>query len=108
MGKASGRGSLDVLRARNVSQTGIGVFVPHAFEGFDLEEEVELVITLPGERSFLARGILKHWTDGGRAGCHFGVHFTEMTRAQRAKVRDFVRRRQREVEKEEVPSPATR
>jgi len=88
-----GVGSLDVLNARNVSQTGIGVYVHHGFAGCDLDEEVELVITLPGERSFLARGVIKHQTDGGNEGRHFGVHFTEVTRQHRALIRDYVNAR---------------
>jgi hypothetical protein len=88
-----GRGSLDVLHARNVSQTGIGVYVPHGFAGCDLAEEVELVITLPGERSFLAGGVIKHRTDGGDEGHHFGLHYTRITPAQIAAIRRYVRSR---------------
>jgi hypothetical protein len=86
-----GPGSLDVLAARNVSQTGIGVYVPHGFAGCDLDKEVELVITLPGERSFLARGLIKHRTDSGDEGHHFGLLFTTISREQRAKIRNYVR-----------------
>jgi hypothetical protein len=86
-----GRASLDVLVARNVSQTGIGVYVPHAFIGCNLEEEVALVISLPGERSFLARGIIMHRTESGEEGHHFGLRFTKIGRPQRAKIRDYVR-----------------
>ena len=86
-----GRGRLDVLNARNVSQTGIGIYVPHAFAGCDLDEEVELVITLPRERSFLARGTIKHRTDGEGEGYHFGVEFTDIERVHRIKIRRFVR-----------------
>lgn len=86
-----GPGRLDVLNARNVSQTGIGVYVPHGFVGCDLEAEVELVITLPGERSFLAHGLIKHKTDGGKEGRHFGLVFTEIAQEHRAAIRDFVR-----------------
>jgi hypothetical protein len=88
-----GPGSLDVLAARNVSQTGIGVYVPHGYAGCDLDKEVELVVTLPGERSFLARGLIKHRTDGGKEGHHFGLVFTTIARKNRIKIRDYVRRR---------------
>ena len=86
-----GPGRLDVLNARNVSQTGIGVYVPHGFVGCDLEAEVELVITLPSERSFLARGLIKHHTDGGSEGHHFGLVFTEISQEHRAVIRSYVR-----------------
>ena len=91
-----GRGSLDVLRARNVSRSGIGVFVPHGFEGCDLEAEVELIITLPGGRPFRAKGAIKHWTQTSGVGQHFGLEFTEMTRTHRTEIRDYVRARARD------------
>ena len=86
-----GPGRLAVLNARNVSQTGIGIYVSDGFAGCDLDRKVELVITLPRERSFLARGIIKHQTDNEGEGRHFGVEFTEITREHRMKIRDFVR-----------------
>ena len=86
-----GRASLDVLSARNVSQTGIGVYVPHGFAGCDLDKEVDLLITLPGVRSFLTRGLIRHNTDGGTEGHHFGLLFTTIDRRHRAKIRDYVR-----------------
>jgi hypothetical protein len=86
-----GRASLDVLSARNVSQTGIGVYVPHGFAGCDLDEEVELVVTLPGERAFLARGLIKHRTDAAKEGRHFGLLFTTIARENRSRIRDYVR-----------------
>lgn len=86
-----GPGRLDVLSARNVSQTGIGIYVPHGFDGCDLEAEVDLVITLPGERPFLARGLIKHQTNGGAEGRHFGLVFSEISQKNRAAIRGFVR-----------------
>lgn len=73
-----GRASLDVLRARNVSSTGLGVFVPHGFAGIDLSQEVDLVVTLPGERPFLARGIVRHVTGSIGNLCHFGVELSRI------------------------------
>lgn len=85
-----GRDSLDVLHARNVSETGLGVWVAHGFAGFDLAAEVELVVTLPGERSFLACGVIKHVTAGSGEANHFGLHFTKLGRDARARVADYV------------------
>ena len=87
-----GRGSLEILQARNVSRSGIGVYVPHGFAACDLDGEVGLVVTLPGERPFLARGRIRHWTDGGGEGQHFGLNFTHLTRANRAAIKAYVRR----------------
>jgi hypothetical protein len=86
-----GRNSLDVLHARNVSQTGIGIYVSHDFAGCNLEKTVALVITLPYQRPFLARGEIKHQTEGGNEGHHFGLHFIDLPREHLLKIRDYVR-----------------
>lgn len=72
-----GVGTLEVLTAHDVSITGIGIRVPHRFLGCELDQEVKLIITLPGMRPFWATGIVRHvYTDGddGRV----GVEFTKM------------------------------
>ncbi len=89
-----GRGSIDVLRARNVSASGLGVFVPHGFEGLDLAEEVELVVTLPGDRPFLAMGVIKHVTESGDETRHFGLEFTALAGSHRRALEAYVRSRQ--------------
>lgn len=88
-----GRDSLDVLRARNVSSTGLGVYVPHGFAGFDLAEEVELVITLPAKRPFLAKGIIKHLTEASNDARHFGLQFTHIEKRDQTSLLRYVRSR---------------
>lgn len=85
-----GRASLDVLRARNVSSTGLGVFVPHGFAGIDLSQDVQLVVTLPGRRSFLARGVIRHVTESGADSRHFGLEFTEIADQHREAILQYV------------------
>lgn len=89
-----GRGSIDVLRARNVSTSGLGVFVPHGFDGLDLAEEVELVVTLPGRSPFLAMGVIKHVTEGEGEANHFGLEFTALAGSHRRDLKRYVRSRQ--------------
>ena len=88
-----GRGSLDVLHARNVSATGLGIYVPHGFAGIDLSQEVELVVTLPGVRSFLARGVIRHVTDAHGDARHFGVELTSIADKDREAILGYVRSR---------------
>jgi c-di-GMP-binding flagellar brake protein YcgR len=87
-----GADSLDVLHARDVSTTGLGVYVAHGFEGFDLAREVDLVITLPGRRPFLARGHVRHrtWRDSR---WFFGVEFSELAERDRSALARYVARR---------------
>ena len=88
-----GRGTLDVLRARNVSTTGLGVYVPHGFDGLDLAEEVELIVTLPGHTPFLAMGVIKHVTESEREPNHFGLHFTALADSNQRALEHYVRSR---------------
>jgi len=85
-----GRGSLDVLLARDISATGVGVFVPHMFKGWKIDEEVELVLTLPRERPFLARGVIRHHTHSDEGAEHFGVMFSEISDDDQEKILRYV------------------
>lgn len=85
-----GRNSLDIVNARDISATGIGVYVPHGFDPATLDSGIELVITLPGERSFLARGVLRHARDQPDA--YFGVELTQIADEQRDRIRAYVAR----------------
>ena len=85
-----GRGSLDVLHARNVSATGLGVYVPHGFAGFDLAAEVELIVTLPGVTPFLARGSIKHVTRSDDHKNHFGLVFRHLDKPHRRSIERYV------------------
>lgn len=84
-----GEGSLNILRARDISLSGLGVRAPHGFGAADLAGELDLVIALPGIRSFSARGTVRHRADDA-SGHFFGVEFTDLKPADRDRIRDFV------------------
>jgi c-di-GMP-binding flagellar brake protein YcgR len=84
-----GNESLNILRARDISMSGVGVHVQHGFSDSDLENEVELVIALPAGRSFLARGMVRHRHNAAGSN-FFGVEFTEMKPQHRRQLRDFI------------------
>lgn len=86
-----GAESLNILRARDISVSGVGVCVPHGFSSVDLDGELDLVITLPDSRSFLARGIVRHRNDDA-TGHFFGVEFTDLKPENRTEIRRFVQR----------------
>jgi len=81
---------LEVLRARDISITGIGVFVPHRFEGFNLDTEVELVIALPRQRPFVTWGRIRHATERGGESPFFGVQLTRLSPAQRGQLQGYL------------------
>lgn len=91
-----GSDSLDVLRAKDVSVSGIGVRVPHRFAGCDILSEVELVITLPGGRPFIAQGVVRHSRLEGSSSDFFGIEFTSISDDNLDRIRGYVEQRQAE------------
>jgi hypothetical protein len=87
-----GPGFLDVFHVRDVSQTGLGILVPHGFEGCDLLGDVELIVTLPGSPSFSAAGILRHRTRHATVS-FFGVELTRVSERDRPALRAYVNAR---------------
>ena len=79
--------SLDVLYAKDVSIGGLAVIVPHRFEGTRLEDEVKLVVKLPGRSAFMATGTVRHVNPDGEL---FGVEFRKLADADRVKVAQYV------------------
>lgn len=86
-----GNESLNILRARDISPSGLGVHVPHGFRDADLASELDLVITLPGGRSFLARGIVRHRNNVAIPN-YFGVEFTSIKPAHREEIHRLISR----------------
>ena len=89
-----GEGFLEVLHARDISCGGVGVLVSHGFEGYDLDQEVELILSLPGVRSFCIGGRIRHSSEY-RGDTFFGVEFVDLPREDRRKIKRYVKERQR-------------
>ncbi len=102
-----GPGFIDVLHARDVSDSGLGIFVPHGFAGCDVKQGVELIVTLPGKPSFSACAVLRHrTTEGVRS--FFGVEFTRVSERARQALREYVEARQRDGAETTVPDRTRR
>lgn len=86
---------LDIFEARDISVTGVGIFVPYRFEGCQLTSPVDLVITLPKAEPFLAKGRVVHRTKLERE--FFGVVFVEIAPLHRSMIARYVARRVAEV-----------
>lgn len=87
-----GPDDLDVLCARDVSECGIGVFLPHGFDASLLRSEIELIVRLPDATPFLVGGILRHRTVNGPL-AFFGVELTRITESARQSLRAYVQGR---------------
>ena len=85
-----GPNSLDVLLARDIALKGVGVNVPHQFRDCNVDAEVEIVITLPGQRPFLARGQVRHRTANYGDSRFFGIEFVELPSQRREQIRRYL------------------
>ena len=93
-----GQGFLDVLNARDISAGGLGIRVPHGFEGCDIAGEVELIITLGRSRPFKTTGAIRHFSKTSTDNV-FGLEFTglspEQSKAIEAYIQSCLKRRSR-------------
>ena len=79
---------LDIFRARDISVTGIGIYVPYRFHGCNILEEMDLCISLPHERPFMAKGNVVHRTGDDRP--FFGIVFTSISEKNRLRVQNYI------------------
>lgn len=86
-----GEESLNILHARDISPSGLGVHVPHGFDPSDLGSVLDLIVTLPGGRSFMAKGVVRHREHVDSYNL-FGVEFTELKPVHREEIRRFIGR----------------
>jgi c-di-GMP-binding flagellar brake protein YcgR len=85
-----GPNSIDVLIARDIALKGVGIYLPHGFEAWKTQPDVELVITLPGQRPFLARGRVRHSNSNFEDGSFFGVEFVDLATKRREQIRRYL------------------
>jgi hypothetical protein len=77
---------LEIVEVRDISAGGLGLQIPALFEGRDIDVPVEVIVTLPRERSFSARGVIRHVSKGAQ----FGVEFTELPDQARSRIERYV------------------
>ena len=81
----------DGFRARDISATGAGIYVPPHLEGCALKSPVHVVIALPESEPFRARGRIVHRT---KLGSEFiGVEFMHLSPGHAAAIARYVERR---------------
>jgi hypothetical protein len=85
-----GPNSIDVLTARDIALKGVGIYLPHGFEGWRTQPDVELVITLPGQRPFLTKGKVRHRTSAFGDESFFGVEFVDLAKQRREQIRRYL------------------
>lgn len=87
-----GNGFIELLKARDISVGGLGVQISHDLEIPARDREVELVVTLPGSKAFVAFGEIRHQMTS--PGSHsFGIRFTRLSDADKKRIQEYVERR---------------
>jgi len=84
-----GDGFLEVFRARDISISGLSVYVPHGFDGYRIDGPVDLVLKIGHDRSFRARGVIRHHsTEADKR--FFGVQFIDVSDEHMRRIRQYV------------------
>ncbi len=86
----NGENFIEILTAVSISQKGIGIKVPHGFKGCKINNQVELVLSLPYpiNQSIVIFGNIKYTTNQ-----MFGVIFTEMSSENNKIIRKYIKHR---------------
>ena len=86
-----GENFIDVLRAKDIGEGGLSVYVPYQFNGCAIDREIELIITLPQIRSFKAAGMIRYKEQ--KQDFYFGICFTRIERKDLEKLKGYIRER---------------
>jgi len=87
----AGSNFLDIVYAKNISESGLGIWVPHRFEGCDLNQEVNFSVRLPPPIihtfSFYSEIIAHN---------NFGVVFRGLSKKDQNYIRQYIQSRLKE------------
>lgn len=86
-----GKNFIDVLRAKDIGEGGLSVYVPYQFNGCTIDREIELIVTLPKVRSFKAVGMIRH--KGQKQDLYFGISFTRVETKDLEKLKEYINER---------------
>lgn len=70
-----GNGFIEMLSARDISTGGLAVAIQHDVDPAVLTDELQIIVSLPGARSFSAQGLVRHISTSAKM---FGVQFTSI------------------------------
>jgi len=87
----NGEDFIDVLAAVDISEGGMGLNVPHRFEGCNLDDLVSMIVQMPGPENnyFSAMGRIMHISNDA-----FGVAFVGLSEVARQQIRAYITSRQ--------------
>ncbi len=91
----NGEDFIDIFNAVDIGFGGVALNVPHGFKGCEINRQVLIIIDLPlGSKRLCAQvqGRILHLS-----GTKFGVSFTEMSEANRDKIRLYISQQLRRI-----------
>ena len=83
-----GDGFYGRYQAKDISLNGLSIFVRNDFKGVDLSKEVEMHLTLPGQKSFKVLGQIRH--QGLAATHYFGIQMIFLDSRGKSLVSDYI------------------
>ena len=83
-----GKNYVDIVKARDISFSGIAVSVPHFIIDCKIGEIVDCIISLPHKREIKAKGKIKQV--GEKSNFYFGIEFTKMDKQSETYLKDFL------------------
>jgi hypothetical protein len=84
---------VDVLHAADISIGGARIIVPHLFAGCDINVPLDIVLKLPGFRSFRIKGVVRHKDSAGAASAEFGVRIKDIGSPDMVKLTQYIEQR---------------
>jgi hypothetical protein len=86
-----GENFIDILKAKDIGEGGLSVYVPYQFFGCKIDREIELVVTLPDTRSFKTMGMIRH--KGQKQGFYFGIAFIHIEGEDLETLKSYIKMR---------------
>lgn len=85
-----GDGFVELLRARDISISGLAVTITHEIDVGLMASEIQILLALPGEKAFTAYGNVRHISKERGV---FGVQFTRISEDNLVHVSAYVAKR---------------
>jgi CheY-like chemotaxis protein len=79
---------LEILKVQNMSITGLAITAPHGLDGNSINKDISIIVSIPKERPFKAKGTIKHV-----GGDSFGVEFKEVKPEDIDIIKSYIKRR---------------
>ena len=88
-----GDGFIDIFKVTDISNGGARIFVPHHFEGCNINSKIKVLIKLPKIKSFTANAVIKHKLENNYNNDYYGIEFLYLSDEQTVILDNYVKTR---------------